>query len=103
MEVPERWRDYRCDDYFSSPLATHGYWHEPGQLWLIEPCKRVEEESEAEFLQVGRPGVDSIGFGYRKGQLGFWALHRMEGGRFQYLAPTVLQFLDGWLVGAISV
>jgi hypothetical protein len=103
MEVPERWRDYPCEDYFSSPLATEGYWDEPGQLWLIEPYERAEEEPESGFLQVGTPGVDSIGFGYRKGQPGFWALHRMVTGEFQYLAPTVLQFLEGWLAGSITV
>jgi hypothetical protein len=103
MEVPERWRDYPCVDYFSSPLASDGYWDEPGQLWLIEPCERVEEEPDAEFLQVGTPGVDSIGFGYCKGQPGFWALHRMEGGEFQYLAPSVQGFLDGWFGGRITV
>jgi hypothetical protein len=103
MEVPERWRDYPCDSYFSSPLATDGYWDEPGQLWLIEPSERVEEDAEAEFLQVGRPGVDSIGFGFRKGRPGFWALHRMEGGRVQHLAPSVQEFLDGWVAGRITV
>jgi hypothetical protein len=103
MEVPELWRDYPCADYFSSPLASDGYWDEPGQLWLIEPCERVEEERAAEFLQVGRPGVDSIGFGYRKGQPGFWAMHRMEGGEFQYLASSVQEFLDGWFAGSITV
>ena len=103
MDVPEKWRDYPCEDYLSSPLATDGYWDEPGQLWLIEPCDRVEEEAAVEFLQVGRPGVDGIGFGYRKGQPGFWAMHRMEGKRFQHLAPDILAFLDGWFAGRITV
>ncbi|MFT3880368.1 MAG: hypothetical protein QM703_11990 [Gemmatales bacterium] len=103
MEVPKHWRDYLCEDYFNSPFASTGYWDEPGAIWYIEPIERVEEDTEAQFLQVGRPGVDSIGFGYRKGVPGFWALHRIEGGRLQYLAPTVQQFLDGWLANKISV
>lgn len=103
MDVPPRWREYPCSDYFSSSLAGDGYWDEPGQLWLIEPCERVEEELEACFLQIGRPGVDGIGFGYRKCQPGFWAMHRMEGDEFQYLAPTVQEFLDGWFAGRITV
>jgi hypothetical protein len=37
MEVPERWRGYPCEDYYSSPLATDGYWDEPGQLWSRIP------------------------------------------------------------------
>lgn len=103
MEVPDQWREYPCDDYFSSPLAIHGHWDEFGQIWTIEPSERVEEEAKSEFLQVGRPGVDSIGFGYRKGQPGFWAMHRMEGGRFQHLAPSVQEFLEGWFAGRITV
>lgn len=103
MEVPQHWREYRCEDYFASPLALHGYWDEPGQFWYIEPAERVVEDVQAQFLQVGSAGVDNIGFGYHRGMPGFWALHRMEGGRLQYLAPTVLQFLDGWLSGAIIV
>jgi hypothetical protein len=103
MEVPQRWRDYPSEDYFSSPLASNGYWDESGQLWLIEPYERIEEDPSAGFLQVGRPGVDGIGFGYRKGQPGFWALHPREGGEFQYLAPSVQAFLDGWLAGSITV
>ncbi len=103
MDVPEQWRDYPCEDYFASPLANEGYWDEAAQLWLIEPAERVEEESEAEFLQVGRAGVDSIGFGYRKGHLGFWAFHRIVDREFQYLAPTVNEFIAGWCGGEISV
>jgi hypothetical protein len=103
MQVPERWRDYPCQDYFSSQLATDGLWDESGELWLIEPADRVEEEAEVEFLQVGRPGVDSIGFGYRKGQPGFWALHRIVEQEFQYLAPTIQDFIEGWLAGRIAV
>jgi hypothetical protein len=102
MIVPERWRLYQCDDYFSSPLAECGYWDEASQLWLIEPAEHIEEEEEAEFLQIGRPGVDSIGFGYRKRHSGVWAYHRMEM-RFQYLTATVIEFLDGWLSNKISV
>src|SRR5262245_12313969 len=103
MEVPEAWREYPCEDYFASPLATQGYYDRAVVIWYIAPVGRVEEDAKAQFLQVGRPGVDSIGFGYRKDIPGFWALHRMEGGRLQYLAPTVMQFLDGWLAGSITV
>jgi hypothetical protein len=103
MAVPERWRNYACEDYFGSQLAADGYWDEASQLWLIEPAERVEEEAEAEFLQVGRAGVDSFGFGYRKGQGGFWALHRMVDREFQYLAATVQDFLEEWFSGRLAV
>ena len=103
MKVPEHWREYPCEEYFSSALANDGYWDEPGQLWLIEPAERVEEDQDAEFLEVGRPGVDSIGFGYRKRVPGFWALHRIVETEFQYLAPSLQEFMEGWLAGLISV
>ena len=103
MNRPERWTDYLCEDYFSSPLAVDGYWDESAQFWIIVPGDRVEEEAEVGFLQVGAPGVDLIGFGYRREEPGFWALHRMTGREFQYLAPTVGEFLDGWFAGRITV
>jgi hypothetical protein len=102
MDVPERWRDYHCEDYFETPLAQNGYWSEPGQWWIIEPTERVKEDCESGFLQIGSPGVDSIGFGYRKGHYGLWAFHRMEM-RFQYLASTVFSLLDGWISGHIKI
>lgn len=102
MDVPNRWREYSCEDYFSSPLAVHGYWHERGQQWLFEPADRVHEDVKAAFLQVGSPGVDGIGFGYRRGLPGLWAYHRIEL-RFQYLAESVMQLLDGWLANCIEV
>jgi hypothetical protein len=103
MDVPERWRQYPCDDYYSSRLAENGYWDEPAQLWLIEPHERVEEESDESFLQVGRPGVDGIGFGYCEGRPGFWALHRLVDREYQYLAPTIQDFLEGWFAGRITI
>ena len=54
----------------------------------------MREDADAEFLQVGRPGFDSIGFGYRVGQQGLWAFHRMVNREFQYLAPSVREFLE---------
>ena len=103
MDVPDRWTDYPCQEYFSSHFANEGYWDESAQLWLIESAGQVEEDAVAGFLQVGRPGVDSIGFGYRKGQAGFWAYHRMIDRRFQFLAPTIQRFLDDWSAGRIQV
>jgi hypothetical protein len=103
MEVPDCWRDYPCQDYFSSPLAVDGLWDESSQLWLIESAEGVKEEAASKFLQVGRPGVDSIGLGYRKGHPGFWALHRIVEQEFQYLASTIQEFLEGWFAGSVVV
>lgn len=97
------WPSYDCEDYLSSELAQNGYWDAQNQLWVIEPAARVQEDAESNFLEVGRPGVDNIGFGYRKGESGFWAYHRMVDQHFQYLAPTVTQFLEQWLSGSIRL
>jgi hypothetical protein len=95
--------EYDCDDYFGSELATQRLWSEPDQLWLIEPSSKIEEvvDSHGEpigFLQVGRPGVDGIAFGYRLSHPGFWAYYPIEG-ECQYLAETVQDFLKRWYAG----
>ena len=101
MEVPEQWRHYQCEDYFASAFATTGFWDEPSQLWVIEPADRVEEDREEQFLQVGSPGVDGISFGYRKGMPGFWAFRQVVDREFQYLVPTIQEFLTAWFAGRI--
>jgi hypothetical protein len=102
VETPSQFKSYPCDEYYQSALSLEGYWDEIDKLWLIEPAERVREQEDASFLQIGRPGFDSIGFGYRKGHAGIWAFHRMEG-EYQYLAPTLMQFLDQWLSGHLSI
>lgn len=97
------WSAYPCQDYCSSELAREGFWDESNQLWLIEPRDRVEEDPTIGFLQVGRPGVGGIGFGYRRHHPGFWACHRSEGGEFQYLGPSIRHFLEDWLAGRVAV
>lgn len=93
---------YQCNDYLSSALVETGLWDEEAQLWLIEPLSRLEEHDHIGFLQVGRPGVDGIGFGYRLGHNGFWAYYPVEQ-RFQLLAPSLAEFLKGWVARTITV
>lgn len=80
----------------------HGVWHGESHVWLIEPVERYTIIDDQSFLQVGRPGVDGIGFGYRAGMVGFWAYYPQES-RFELLASSVSDFVRGWLGGAISV
>lgn len=93
---------YQCADYLSSAWAETGLWDEDAQLWLIEPLSRLEEHDQIDFLQVGRPGVDGIAFGYRSGHNGFWAYHPVER-RFQLLAPSLSEFVKGWAAHTITV
>ncbi|WP_129648214.1 hypothetical protein [Peristeroidobacter agariperforans] len=102
MEVPARFREYACDDYFESPGLVDGVWSESEQVWLIVPANEIAERPENAFLIVGRPGVDGIEFGYRRGHGGVWAYYPQEA-RFAYLAADVQALVDGWLSGTIKV
>jgi hypothetical protein len=93
---------YACEDYLASPWAIEGLWDESAQLWLIEPLARIEDHADIGFLEVGRPGVDGIGFGYRADEAGFWAYHPMER-PFQWLAPSLETFIGGWRAGRLTV
>jgi hypothetical protein len=100
--LPIRWRDFGSADYFSSELAKHGYWDEPGQYWYIVSADQVYEDDERQFLVIGGPGVDGIDWGYRRGHTGLWAWYPIDA-EFVPLAPTAQALLQGWLSGAITV
>lgn len=88
MRIPTHLANFRCEDYFESAYAAEGLWSEIEQNWLIEPANEIFLAADSEFLQVGRPGVDGIGFGYRRFLDGLWAFHPQEC-LFQYLSPDV--------------
>jgi len=99
---PRRWREYHCQDYFASKWAKKGCWDEPSQLMLILPADEVEERPELSFVVVGRPGVDGIEFGYRKGYEGVWAYYPTDG-EFVLMARSVDKLATGWQAGNLSV
>lgn len=102
MKRPDHLADFRCEDYFESVYAAEGFWSELEQNWLIEPANEISLAADAEFLQVGRPGLDGIGFGYRRFLDGLWAFHPQES-RFQFLSPDVASLVKGWNDGSIKV
>lgn len=102
MDVPEAWRDIPCDDYCHSSLAERGWCDEPGQCWHIEPATRAYVDEESDLLVIGRPGVDGILWGYRKGKSGIWAYYPIEG-RYERVADTADDPRDGYSSGAITV
>lgn len=102
MKVPQEYRDYGCDDYYASPWSEQGYWDEEAQLDLIVPADEVEEMPEHSFLSVGRPGVDGIAFGYRKGHAGVWAFYPMEG-TFVPAAATTEELVEKWRTDRLSL
>ena len=102
MAVANHFRDYSSEDYLASPWARDGCWDEPSQLMLIVPEVEAGERTELEFLVVGRPGVDGIEFGYRKGKRGLWAYYPIDR-EFVFMAPTLVELVEGWLSGKLSV
>jgi hypothetical protein len=101
--MPPHWPAYSCDDYLFSTFAQQGYWDTGAQLWVIEPVLGVRDDAEAGFLQVGRPGVDDIGFGYRQRKPGFWAVYRGAEPGFRALATSIHEFVDAWNQGKIEL
>lgn len=69
---------------------------------LIESVDEIEELSEIGFLQIGRPGVDGIVFGYRKGGTVIWAYYPMDD-EFSFLCSSVEELVEGWVAGRITV
>jgi hypothetical protein len=102
MDVPAKWRRYKCADYFESPLATHGWWDEGGQYWYIEPAERVYEDKTRGLLVIGGPGVDDIRWGYRKSHPGIWAHYPIEN-ELVRLAASASELRAGYASGRIKV
>jgi hypothetical protein len=92
--------DFDARDYLESDEYADGVFDAEAQIQLIEPPDRAVERGE--FLSIGRPGVDGIEWGYRKGKSGFWAYYPLED-EYRELAPTLKDFLDGWRRGEITV
>ena len=102
MNIPARFSNYRCSDYFESDTFTRGVWSESEQLWLVVSAEEIMDRKEHEFLVIGRPGVDGIEFGYRRDHDGIWAYHPIDN-NFTLGAPSVGALVDGWFAGSIGV
>jgi hypothetical protein len=98
--LPERWRGFRCDDYFASRLATDGHYDTESQYLYVFPRHRIHEDEEREFLVVG--GCDVCAWGYRRDRTGVWAWYPIDA-EFKLLAPGIEALLAGWLAGTIRV
>lgn len=102
MGVPEKWQAYDCSDYFQSPLAELGWWDQRGQCWYIETAGGVCEDVARGFLVIGRPGVDGIEWGYRRGHQGIWAYYPVEDA-FVLIARSADALREGYDSGRITV
>lgn len=102
MVTPTDLRDFFCDDYLASSWAEHGYWDGASQLMLVVPARERLLRPELDFLAVGRPGVDGIEFGYRRGRRGVWAYYPIER-EFVLVAETIADLIDGYTSSRIRL
>jgi hypothetical protein len=86
---------YACADYLTSKWSQDGLYDVAAQVWLIESADKAVLHGDVNFLEVGRPGVDGIAFGYRRGESGVWAYYPYEK-RFQRLADSINEFVVRW-------
>lgn len=100
MDIPDTWRAYQCGDYFGSPLAMTGAWDADAQIWYVEPAEGLVEDANRGFLIIGRPGVDGITWGYRKGRPGIWVHYPLED-RFEHIADSATALHERWRSGQI--
>jgi hypothetical protein len=100
--VPKRWLDFHCEDYFSEGWSEHGHFDEPSQTSLIVPLTEAYEDTDIEFLVVGRSGWGGIDFGYRKGQAGLWCYYPIDR-EFKFMAGTIAELVEGYCSGRLGV
>jgi hypothetical protein len=102
MSIPDRWAAYECVEYFDDGWAERGHFDEPSQTLVITPLTEAYEDVALSFFAVGRSGCGFIDFGYRRGHVGLWAYHPIDG-TWQYMATSVAELVDGWCSGRLSV
>ncbi|MEZ6033177.1 MAG: hypothetical protein R3C17_08805 [Planctomycetaceae bacterium] len=101
--VPQRWIDYRCDEYFDGNWwDPKRYGREPEDSEMLYDYTRMYEDFERGFLAIGSSFCDGIDFGFRKECEGLWAHYPVDQ-EFKFMAPTVPALRDGWFRGQLSV
>jgi hypothetical protein len=102
VDVPVRFRDYLCAEYFADGWSERGHFDELSQTLVVVPLTEAYENPDIGFFGVGRSGCGGIDFGYRRGHLGLWAYHPI-GREWQYMAASVAELAEGWCSGRLSV
>jgi hypothetical protein len=100
--TPKQWSAYPCGDYLAGHWWQSGHFDELSQTLVIVPLSDAYENTDIEFLAVGRSGADGIDFGFRKGQAGLWAFYPYEG-EFKFMATNVQELVEGWCSGKLHV
>src|SRR5437773_427666 len=102
MDVPIRWRDYDCEEYFRNGWSESGHLSEESQTWVIVRLADAYEDAENEFFAIGRSGCDGIDLGFRKGKAVLWALYPIDQD-FKLMASTISDLVEGWCSSRLAV
>ena len=102
INVPQRFAQFGCSEYFGSPGFRSGVFIPAAQLQVVYPESQLRLACGNSFLVIGSAGADGIEFGYRQEREGLWAFHPSES-RFQFVASSVQQLVVGYRSGAITV
>jgi hypothetical protein len=86
---------FGCEDYLSSKWGRDGLYDESAEVQIIYNSADAIAHDDIGFLEIGRPGVDGLSFGYRKGERGLWVHYPYEN-RFERLAYSVAEFVGRW-------
>jgi Putative addiction module component len=99
---PNHLHGYHCTEYFRDGWAENGLYDQRSHYWLINPVRDLDDNMRSGFFAIGGPGVDGVLFCYRYGHKGLWAYYPIEQ-RFAFLAPSLVELVEGWNSGKITV
>jgi hypothetical protein len=62
---------------------------------VVVPAGETELDRDPDLFAIGRPGVDGIAFGYRRGHGGIWAFYPI-GREFVRVADSTSDLVERW-------
>lgn len=94
------YENYDCNEYFSK--YEDGYYYSESYLQVLLPLREAIINADHQHLVIGNAGSDGIEFCYRIREAGIWTYYLVDA-RFEKVADSISQFLDGWCNGSIKV
>jgi hypothetical protein len=79
-----------------------GVFSQEEQYWTVRPVDEWEQMDRPEWISIGGPGVDGIQFCSCIESNGIHVYYPNED-RFELVAETVPQLVEGWQTGRITV
>ena len=100
--IPAKFREFHCAEYFGAFQFSLGVFLPEAQLQIIYPSSDLRVIEVSRFLAIGSAGADGIEFGYRTAEKGLWAFCPQEE-RFEFVANSLIELVQGYRAGAITV